>query len=161
MKLDFGSFLASPDPFCCLFCPSQVLPPCASHSCLNEETGKEEGGESGAEGILERSLPTEDHMQISDRCLDSPQMGCSGLWSLNRAKDHDMYDNSRNKEWCVVRRVMCVYLRESARECCIGTVAHTNCKESWLIWGISSKSKCLKSALVSTIKGYSDFLFQI
>lgn len=80
---------------------------------------------------------------------------------MNREKDHDMCDNNRNKECYVDRKVMCVYLRESAKECCIGMVVHIHCKEAWLIQGISSKSKCLKSVLVSTIKGHSDFLFQI
>lgn len=61
----------------------------------------------------------------------------------------------------------CVYLGESAKEWCIGMhkcigmVALLNCKESWLIWGVTSKAKCLKGALMSTIKGYSDDLFQI
>lgn len=72
-------------------------------------------------------------MQIADSCFDSPQMGYSGLWSVNREKDHNTCDNNRNKECYVVRKWICVYLRESAKECCIGMVAHINCKESWLI----------------------------
>lgn len=72
-------------------------------------------------------------MQTADSCLDRPQMGFSGLWSVNREKGHDMCDDNRNKERYVVRKAMCVYLRESAKECCIGKVTHINFKESWLI----------------------------
>lgn len=41
-------------------------------------------------------------MQIAGSCLDSPQMGYSGLWSVNSEEDHDMCDNNRNKECYVV-----------------------------------------------------------
>lgn len=71
-------------------------------------------------------------MPIADSSWDSSQMGCSGLWSVSREKD-PMCDNNWNKERNEVRKVVCVYLRESAKECCIGIVAHINCKESWLI----------------------------
>lgn len=48
-------------------------------------------------------------MQIADSCLDSSQMGCSGLWSVNREKDH-MCDNNWNKECYAVRKVIvCIF----------------------------------------------------
>lgn len=53
---------------------------------------------------MERSLPTEDHMQIASSYLDGPQMGYSGLRSVNNKKDHDMCDNNRNKECYVVKK---------------------------------------------------------